>query len=74
MTMEWRKDGTDERYTLQASGCEAMVWHTVAGAWAYLIVGLDMEEGRDDFPTAEDAQAACLTQLAELRRQGGCGE
>ena len=71
--MEWHYNEATGEYTVMRGACRATVWHTVAGTWAALIAGVHREEGRDQVPTLEAAQAWAVTHLADLTTKGHCG-
>ncbi len=71
--MEWQYNPATYEYTVIRGACRATVWLTLAGAWAALVTSPDREEGRDQFPTREEAQAWAVAHLADLRATGQCG-
>ena len=72
--MEWIKDLASERYTMACGTCLAVVWIASLHRYTGVVHHRDMHEVRPGFRTLHDAQAWCLTRLAELHRQGRCSE
>ena len=71
--MDWHYNEATNEYTVIRGACHATVWHTVSGTWAALITSPVREEGRDQLPTLEAAQAWAVTQLVALAAAGHCG-
>jgi len=70
--MEWTIDPITERPTLATGACTATVWNSRHSSYAATVTDNSMVTARDSFATLEDAQAWCLTKLAELRANGKC--
>lgn len=73
--MEWTTDPAGkvtERYTLTAGSCSATAWNTGKHGYAAKIGYRSMTTAHFGFNTLEDAQAWCLTELAQLRASGRC--
>ena len=74
LTMEWQQDPTTpERYTLAAGTCQARVWRTARHGWGAAVQHIGVDDAKYGFRSLADAQAWCLAELANLRRQGRCG-
>lgn len=73
--MEWTIDPAPpviERYTLTAGRCSATTWNAGKHGYAAKVGYGSMTTAHYGFPTLEDAQAWCLSELAELRATGRC--
>ncbi len=70
--MEWTIDPITERPTLATGACTATIWNAGHGDYAATVTDNGMVTARQGFATLEDAQAWCLTQLADLRVAGKC--
>ena len=70
--MEWTKDPAVEAYSLAMGTCAATVWNAGRHGYAAKITYRGMATAQYGFATLENAQAWCLTQLAELRVAGKC--
>ncbi len=70
--MEWMADPTTERYTLTAGPCTAIVWNSGRHGYAAKVAYGSMTTAQYGFTTLENAQAWCLTELAQLRAAGRC--
>jgi len=64
--MEWEED--NGRYQLQHGEYLAEVWQTTDGTWIARVETPRYAPGMGRFPTLEDAQVWCLTELANIHR------
>jgi hypothetical protein len=71
--MEWHLNAAG-RHCLQQGEYIAEVWQTTDGTWIARIEAGGTFQSMGPFPNIEDAQAWCISRLAELRRSGACGE
>src|SRR3712207_296548 len=71
--MEWILDPPTALYTLTMGTCAATVWLSTRHGYAAKVVHRGMATAQYGFETLENAQAWCLTKLAELRVAGRCG-
>ncbi len=70
--MEWTLDPATTRYTIAYGLCAATIWLSTRHGYAATVTHRGMSTAQYGFTTLEDAQAWCLTQLAELRVTGKC--
>ncbi len=70
--MEWTIDPITERPTLATGACTATIWNAGHRDYAATVTDNSMVTAQQGFATLEDAQAWCLTKLAELRIAGKC--
>ena len=70
--MEWTLDLATTRYTIAYGLCAATVWLSTRHGYAVKVGYGSMSTAQYGFTTLEDAQAWCLTKLAELRANGKC--
>ena len=70
--MEWTLDPATTRYTIAYGLCAATVWLSTRHGYAVKVGYGSMATAQYGFTTLEDAQAWCLTQLAEVRVTGKC--
>ncbi len=71
--MEWTIDPDTERPTLATGGCTATIWNAGHGTYAATVTDNSTVTSRRGFATLEEAQAWCLTKMAELRVSGRRG-
>ena len=70
--MEWKKDPADDQHTLTMGDCEGVILRTTATTWLAQIAQSGVVTDHDNLQTLEDAQAWCLTRLAEYAADGKC--
>ena len=70
--MKWTVDPATTRYTVAYGIYAATVWNSDRHGFAATLTYRGMVTAQYGFATLEDAQAWCLTNLAELRVSGKC--
>ncbi len=70
--MEWKTDPTGQQHVLTMGGCEGVILQDTARIWVAQATQRGVVTDHDNFQTLEDAQAWCLTRLAEYAADGKC--